>query len=86
MTDSDGNERREVDIDQELKNAELRYRRLFASVQDGILILDAADDLLFDPASKTLANVAGRGFHGKTIGYARQPLGKGYARIGDTQY
>jgi putative nucleotidyltransferase with HDIG domain/PAS domain S-box-containing protein len=41
--------------------------------------IDAADVLLFDPASRTLEYVAGRGFYTKTIDHARQPLGEGYA-------
>ena len=43
------------------------------------LEVDAADVLLFDPASRTLEYVAGRGFHTKAIEHARQPLGEGYA-------
>jgi PAS domain S-box-containing protein len=45
-------------------------------VQSGV---DAADVLLFDPASRTLEYVAGRGFHTTAIEHARQPLGEGYA-------
>ncbi len=41
--------------------------------------VDAADVLLFNPASQTLEYVAGRGFHTKTVEHARQPLGEGYA-------
>jgi PAS domain S-box-containing protein/putative nucleotidyltransferase with HDIG domain len=41
--------------------------------------VDAADVLLFNPTSRTLEYVAGRGFHGKAIEHARQPLGEGYA-------
>jgi PAS domain S-box-containing protein/putative nucleotidyltransferase with HDIG domain len=41
--------------------------------------IDAADILLFKPASRTLEYIAGRGFHTKAIEQARQPLGKGYA-------
>lgn len=41
--------------------------------------VDAADVLLFDPASRTLEYVAGRGFHTKAIEHARQSLGEGYA-------
>ena len=41
--------------------------------------VDAADILLFNPASRTLEYVAGRGFHTKAIEQARQPLGEGYA-------
>ncbi|ALC16589.1 cyclic di-GMP phosphodiesterase response regulator RpfG [Desulfuromonas soudanensis] len=41
--------------------------------------VDAADVLLFNPQSRTLDFVAGRGFHTKTIEQARQPLGEGYA-------
>jgi len=45
-------------------------------VQSGV---DAADVLLFNPASQTLEYVAGRGFHTKAIEHAHQPLGEGYA-------
>jgi PAS domain S-box-containing protein/putative nucleotidyltransferase with HDIG domain len=45
-------------------------------VQSGV---DAADVLLFNPASRTLEYVAGLGFHTKAIEQARQPLGEGYA-------
>jgi len=41
--------------------------------------VDAADILLFKPASRTLEYVAGRGFHGKAIEHALQPLGEGFA-------
>jgi PAS domain S-box-containing protein/putative nucleotidyltransferase with HDIG domain len=41
--------------------------------------VDAADVLLFNPASRTLEYVAGRGFHTKAIEHARQPIGEGYA-------
>jgi len=41
--------------------------------------VDAADVLMFNPHSRTLEYVAGRGFHGKAIEHARQPLGEGYA-------
>jgi PAS domain S-box-containing protein len=41
--------------------------------------VDAADILLFKPASGTLEYVAGRGFHGKAIEHALQPLGEGFA-------
>jgi len=40
---------------------------------------DAADVLMFNPSSRTLEYVAGRGFRTKAIEQARQPLGKGYA-------
>jgi putative nucleotidyltransferase with HDIG domain len=43
------------------------------------LEVDAADVLLFDPMSRTLEYVAGRGFHAKAIKHPRQPLGEGYA-------
>jgi PAS domain S-box-containing protein/putative nucleotidyltransferase with HDIG domain len=43
------------------------------------LDVDAADVLLFNPASRTLEYVAGRGFHTKAIEKAHQPLGEGYA-------
>jgi PAS domain S-box-containing protein len=45
-------------------------------VQSGV---DAADVLLFNPASRKLEYVAGRGFHTNAIEHARQPLGEGYA-------
>jgi putative nucleotidyltransferase with HDIG domain len=41
--------------------------------------VDAADILLYNPASRTLEYVAGRGFHTKAIEQVRQPLGEGYA-------
>ena len=41
--------------------------------------VDAADILLFNPTSRTLEYVAGRGFHSKAIEHARQSLGEGYA-------
>jgi putative nucleotidyltransferase with HDIG domain/PAS domain S-box-containing protein len=41
--------------------------------------VDAADILLFNPVSRTLEYVAGRGFHTKAIGQTHQPLGEGYA-------
>jgi len=41
--------------------------------------IDAADVLLFNPTSRTLEYVAGRGFHTKAIEHARQPFGEGYA-------
>ncbi len=41
--------------------------------------VDAADVLLFNPRSRTLEFVAGRGFHSKAIEHARQSLGEGYA-------
>jgi PAS domain S-box-containing protein/putative nucleotidyltransferase with HDIG domain len=41
--------------------------------------VDAADILLFNPASRTLEYVAGRGFHTKAIEQARQAIGEGYA-------
>lgn len=41
--------------------------------------IDAADVLMFNSTSRTLEYVASRGFHGKAIKHARQPLGKGYA-------
>ncbi|NVN99147.1 MAG: HD domain-containing protein [Geobacteraceae bacterium] len=47
-----------------------------AIVQLGV---DAADVLLFNPASQSLEFVAGRGFHSKAIESANQSLGKGYA-------
>ncbi|MBT0663697.1 PAS domain S-box protein [Geobacter pelophilus] len=43
------------------------------------LEVDAADVLLFNPQSRTLEFVAGRGFNTKTIEHVRQPLGEGYA-------
>ncbi len=41
--------------------------------------VDAADVLLFNPTSRMLEYVAGRGFHTKAIEQAHQPLGEGYA-------
>jgi PAS domain S-box-containing protein/putative nucleotidyltransferase with HDIG domain len=41
--------------------------------------VDAADVLMFNPHSRTLEYVAGRGFHTRAIELARQPLGEGYA-------
>jgi putative nucleotidyltransferase with HDIG domain len=41
--------------------------------------VDAADVLLYNPTSRTLEYVAGRGFHNKAIEQARQSLGEGYA-------
>jgi PAS domain S-box-containing protein/putative nucleotidyltransferase with HDIG domain len=41
--------------------------------------VDAADILLFNPATRTLGYVAGSGFRTKTIENTRQPLGEGYA-------
>ena len=35
-------------VEQSLKNSELRYRRLFESIQDGILILDAGTGSISD--------------------------------------
>ena len=43
------------------------------------LEVDAADVLLFDPTSRTLGFVAGKGFHTKAIEQTRQQLGVGYA-------
>ncbi len=43
------------------------------------LDVDAADVLLFNPASLSLEYVAGRGFNTKAIEQAYQPLGEGYA-------
>ena len=40
---------------------------------------DAADILLFKPASRTLEYIAGLGFHTKAIEQTHQPLGEGYA-------
>jgi PAS domain S-box-containing protein/putative nucleotidyltransferase with HDIG domain len=41
--------------------------------------VDAADVLMFNPTSRTMEYVAGRGFHTRAIEHARQPLGEGYA-------
>jgi putative nucleotidyltransferase with HDIG domain len=41
--------------------------------------VDAADVLLFNPKSRMLEYVAGRGFHTQAIEHSRQPLGEGYA-------
>jgi putative nucleotidyltransferase with HDIG domain/PAS domain S-box-containing protein len=43
------------------------------------LEVDAADVMLFSPASRMLEFIAGRGFHTKAIENARQPLGEGHA-------
>jgi PAS domain S-box-containing protein len=43
------------------------------------LEVDAADVLLFNPMSRSLEYVAGRGFHTKAIEHAHQPFGEGYA-------
>jgi putative nucleotidyltransferase with HDIG domain len=43
------------------------------------LEVDAADILLLDPASRTLAYVAGRGFQSRAIEQSHQSLGEGYA-------
>ncbi|MDP1992003.1 MAG: PAS domain S-box protein, partial [Syntrophales bacterium] len=43
------------------------------------LEVDAADVLLFNPTSRMLEYVAGRGFHTSAIEHARQHLGDGYA-------
>jgi len=44
------------------------------------LRVDAADVLLFNPATRTMEYVAGRGFLTKTIESARDPMGQGHAR------
>lgn len=41
--------------------------------------VDAADVLMFNPASRTLDYVVGRGFHTRTVEQARLSLGEGYA-------
>ncbi|GAM11151.1 cyclic di-GMP phosphodiesterase response regulator RpfG [Geobacter sp. OR-1] len=41
--------------------------------------VDAADVLLFNPQTRTLEFIAGRGFNTKAIEHVRQPLGEGYA-------
>ena len=43
------------------------------------LEVDAADVLLFNPTTRTLEYVAGRGFHNKAIEHAHHSLGEGYA-------
>jgi putative nucleotidyltransferase with HDIG domain len=43
------------------------------------LEVDAADILLFNPTSRLLEYVAGRGFHTRAIEHAHQPFGEGYA-------
>jgi PAS domain S-box-containing protein/putative nucleotidyltransferase with HDIG domain len=43
------------------------------------LEVDAADVLLFNPATRSLEYVAGRGFHSKAIEQARQAFGEGIA-------
>jgi len=70
-----------VDIDRAINfsfdlNLSLTTLLTHVIVQLGV---DAADVLLFNPASLTLEYVAGRGFHTKAIENARQPLGEGYA-------
>jgi PAS domain S-box-containing protein len=70
-----------VDIDRAINfsfdlNLSLTTLLTHVIVQLGV---DAADVLLFNPASRTLEYVAGRGFHSKAIEHARQPLGEGYA-------
>jgi putative nucleotidyltransferase with HDIG domain len=70
-----------VDIDRAINfsfdlNLSLTTLLTHVIVQLGV---DAADILLFKPASRTLEYVAGRGFHGKAIEHALQPLGEGYA-------
>jgi len=57
-------------------NLSLKTLLTHVIVQLGV---DAADVLLFNPTSRTLEYVAGRGFHTKAIEHARQPLGEGYA-------
>ncbi|HBG05525.1 MAG: hypothetical protein A2075_04555 [Geobacteraceae bacterium GWC2_58_44] len=44
--------------------------------------IDAADVLLFNPATRTMEYLAGRGFHSKAIEQPREPLGAGEARWG----
>ena len=51
-----------VSVEQALKNSELRYRRLFESAQDGILILDAGTGVISDVNPCLLA----------MLGYARE--------------
>ena len=76
MTDSNGNERREINIEQELKDTELRYRRLFESVQDGILILNAATGAISDLNPSLL----------EMLGYTRNELiGKRFCEAGPFQ-
>lgn len=70
-----------VDIDRAINfsfdlNLSLTTLLTHVIVQLGV---DAADVLLFNPASRKLEYVAGRGFHGKAIEHARQSLGEGYA-------
>jgi PAS domain S-box-containing protein len=43
------------------------------------LRVDAADVLLYNPTSRALEYVAGRGFHTKAIENTHQPLGEGFA-------
>ena len=57
-------------------NLSLKTLLTHVIVQLGV---DAADVLLFNPATRTLEYVAGRGFHTKAIEQARQPLGEGFA-------
>lgn len=70
-----------VDIDRAINfsfdlNLSLTTLLTHVIVQLGV---DAADVLLFNPASRTLEYVAGRGFHSKAIEHVRQSLGEGYA-------
>ncbi len=44
-----------------------------------LLGVDAADVLIFNPATRMLEYVTGRGFSSETKGHAPQPLGEGYA-------
>ncbi|NVN91755.1 MAG: PAS domain S-box protein [Desulfuromonadales bacterium] len=57
-------------------NLSLRTLLTHVIVQLGV---DAADVLLFNPKSRTLEYVAGRGFHTRSIEQACQPLGEGYS-------
>jgi putative nucleotidyltransferase with HDIG domain len=70
-----------VDIDRAINfsfdlNLSLTTLLTHVLVQLGV---DAADVLLFNPATRMLEYVAGRGFHTKAMENARQPLGEGYA-------
>lgn len=56
-------------IGQSLKDSELRYRRLFETTQDGILILDAETGEITD-ANPFLINI---------LGYSREELIEGCA-------
>jgi PAS domain S-box-containing protein/putative nucleotidyltransferase with HDIG domain len=70
-----------VDIDRAI-NLSFDLNLSLATLLTHVIVqleVDAADVLLFDPMSRTLEYVAGRGFHNKAVKHSRQPLGEGYA-------